>query len=105
MKIMITCTTNSIVDQMDERFGRAAYYCIYDKDAKTVDFLENEQVNAAGGAGLQAAQLASQQGVDVLITGRVGGKADQALKTAGIEVRTQEVCPVRDILRMYGFEE
>ena len=46
----------------------------------------NPGVDASGGAGIQAAQYVTDSAVDALITGRVGPKAMDVLRAAGLPV-------------------
>ncbi|MGE0109004.1 MAG: NifB/NifX family molybdenum-iron cluster-binding protein [Bdellovibrionales bacterium] len=87
MKILITSTDKEIGAPMDKRFGRAAYFLIYDTDNKTISVIDNkDQVEAAQGAGIGSASLAAKAGVDAVITGRCGPKAKAVLDEAGIKI-------------------
>ncbi|HNY13872.1 MAG TPA: NifB/NifX family molybdenum-iron cluster-binding protein, partial [Candidatus Wallbacteria bacterium] len=81
MKIAITSTGASIDSPIDERFGRARYILVYDIQNGECEALDNEtNLNLAQGAGIQTASMVAEKGVSVVLTGRVGPKADQALK-------------------------
>jgi predicted Fe-Mo cluster-binding NifX family protein len=72
---------------VDERFGRAAFFVVVDTVTGAYEAHDNAQnLNAAQGAGIQAAQAASRLGVEVVITGHCGPKAFQALNAAGIRI-------------------
>ncbi len=88
MKIAISSTGTSLKDEVDPRFGRAAYLCIYDTSAKKViEVVDNtEGVNASQGAGINAAGLIASKGVEAILTGRVGPKAMAVIEKANIEV-------------------
>lgn len=58
MKIAVSSAEKSLDGKVDPRFGRAAYFIIYDPENDRSECLENTQsLNAPGGAGIQAAQI------------------------------------------------
>jgi len=86
MKIAITATGPDLQSPVDARFGRAQYFIIYDAETQEFDAFENINTNVAHGAGIQSALFISSKGIGVVITGRVGPNAFQALTTAGIQI-------------------
>ncbi|MFH1875189.1 MAG: NifB/NifX family molybdenum-iron cluster-binding protein [Pseudomonadota bacterium] len=87
MKILITATDNSLDAQVDPRFGRAKFFAVYETDNDQVEFISNEQnLNAASGAGIQAGSNAVKTGTKVVITGNCGPKAFRTLNEAGIKI-------------------
>jgi len=73
--------------QVDGRFGRTKHFVIVDTDTDQVDAVDNAaNLNAAQGAGIQAAQKVAGLGVTAVITGNVGPKAFAALRAGGISV-------------------
>ncbi len=90
MKIAISAVKNSKSSDVDARFGRAPFFAIYNDEDGSYSFVGNEQnLNAASGAGVQAAQNVAATGAKVLITGNCGPKAFKALSAAGIKVAVQ----------------
>jgi len=89
MNIAITATGASLEAPVDTRFGRAAKFIIYNQANRRWTAHDNTQnLNAAQGAGIQAAQLVAGLGADAVITGHCGPKAFRALQAAGIKVYT-----------------
>ena len=86
MKIAISSTGKDLDVQLDPRFGRCRYFIFIDPETMEFEASENEGLMAAGGAGVQAAQLIVQKGVKALITGNLGPNAASALSTSGIKV-------------------
>ncbi len=87
MKIVITAQQDTPDAQVDPRFGRAQFFMLYDTDTKEFAAHNNEQnLNAAQGAGIQAAQNVARLGAEAVITGHVGPKAFSTLKAAGIKI-------------------
>ena len=61
---------------IDERFGRAGRFLVYEAEKDAWEILDNEQsLNAAQGAGIQAAETLARHGVNALIAGHCGPKA------------------------------
>lgn len=77
----------NINDNIDQRFGRCAYFVSYDTDTKGVTFVSNEQnYQAAQGAGIQSATHVVNMKADVCITSHCGPKAFKVFETAGVKV-------------------
>ncbi|MBD3317610.1 MAG: dinitrogenase iron-molybdenum cofactor biosynthesis protein [Chitinivibrionales bacterium] len=89
MKICITAQEPSPDSPIDPRFGRAAHFVVYDSEAKSWGIIDNKQnLQAAQGAGIQAAATVVNAGCGVLITGHCGPKAFAALSKAGVTAYT-----------------
>ncbi len=102
MKIVVTSTGESLESNVDERFGRARYYIIYDTDTRGYETVDNSEVmNSPQGAGVQAATNVASYGADVLITGHCGPKAFQALSAADIKIVTGVSGSVGDVIEDY----
>ncbi len=87
MRLAITSTGPDLSSTLDPRFGRAHYLLMVETPFRTVVPIENHKgMNAAEGAGVQAAQNVIDQKAEALITGHCGPKAFRALQAAGIEV-------------------
>jgi predicted Fe-Mo cluster-binding NifX family protein len=84
MKILLTATSPSLEANIDPRFGRGAYLIAVDTDTLEWQAQPNPGVNASGGAGTQAAQIAANQQVAAVISGDFGPNAYNALQAAGI---------------------
>jgi len=101
MKVAITASGEDINSPVDRVFGRARYFVITDPEGGKVEVLENSQnVNAAQGAGIQAARQIANKSVDFLLTGNVGPNAFRALEAVSIGVYQFEsdILTVRDAL-------
>ncbi len=93
MRIAFTTKGEGWDTEMDPRFGRAAYFLIYDDEKDTLEIADNSKVaDMAHGAGPQAAQLLFEYKPNVLITGNgPGGNAERVLRQTGIEIYTGAV--------------
>lgn len=86
MKIAITSTQNTPESTFDLRFGRASYFCIYNTDNNSVEFIDNENINANSGAGVKAAEKVIELGVSRVISGDFGPKAKDLLDKFKIQM-------------------
>ena len=87
MKLAVTAAGQDLSSPVDQRFGRARYLLIVDTPERTVQVLENRAgMDAAQGAGVQAAQTVINSKAPVVITGHCGPKAFRALNAAGVQV-------------------
>jgi predicted DNA-binding protein (UPF0251 family)/predicted Fe-Mo cluster-binding NifX family protein len=87
MKIVVCAQTNSPQALLDSRFGRTAFWAVYDDQTKQYEFIANHQnLQAAQGAGIQAAQAVLDAEGGVLIACNVGPKAMAVLQAGGVQV-------------------
>jgi len=99
MKIAITSEGSTLDDRMDQRFGRAAKFIIFETDDESFAVVDNDQnLNAAQGAGIQAAKHVVDSGARALVTGHTGPKAFTVLNAAGIAVYLAPVGTVREAI-------
>jgi predicted Fe-Mo cluster-binding NifX family protein len=87
MKVAVTASGQEINGPVDPRFGRAPYIIIVDSETMEYEALDNQKnVQAFKGAGIQAATIISQKGVEVLMTGYCGPNAFKTLEAGGVKV-------------------
>jgi len=87
MKIAVSSTGNELTSAIDPRFGRAAYFIIFNTDDNSYEAVSNaENAGAAQGAGVQAAQTVANKKPDWVVSGNIGPKAFSALKAAGVKM-------------------
>ena len=96
MKIAVTSSGLDLDASIDPRFGRCPYFALIDTESGASETLNNPFVDAAGGAGTQAAQWVLDHDVHALVTGRCGPKAMAVLEDAGIRVVEGASGKVRD---------
>lgn len=105
MKVVFTTKGNDKESVMDLRFGRCAYFAVYDTDSKSMAFIENKGVDQSQGAGINAAQTVVNQGVEAVVTGRLGPKAKQVLDAAGIDGYVSDEITLDKALVMFENED
>jgi predicted Fe-Mo cluster-binding NifX family protein len=102
MKIAFSSSGDGLGAQMDSRFGRAPKFLVYDLEQDSFEMIDNRQnLNAAQGAGIQAAQTVARAGVRGVVTGHCGPKAFRALVAAGIQIFNAPTATVAEALAQY----
>lgn len=89
MKVAVTSQGCNLQSSLDPRFGRAKYFILVDPETGAFSAVDNSvNLNAAQGAGVQAAKKVVDLGVEALVTGHVGPKAFSALQVGGVRIYT-----------------
>jgi predicted Fe-Mo cluster-binding NifX family protein len=103
-KICITSKGTDLSAEVDHKFGRARYFLIVDPHSMDFEAIENPNVEAAQGAGIQTAQLISSKNVRAVLTGNCGPNAQRVLQSSGIIVITNVSGKAEDALSKYTSE-
>lgn len=102
MRVAITARGQDLESMVDPRFGRCSWFIVADTVTGKFRAVNNEQnLNAAQGAGIQAANNASRQGIEAVITGHCGPKAFRTLSAAGIKVYSGAEGTVAETLQKF----
>lgn len=102
MKVAFTATGTNLDSPMDSRFGRSRAYIVVDLETNAFQTYDNSKsMNAAQGAGVQAAEAVARLGVQALVSGHCGPKAFHVLQAAGITVYTTSELTVAAALAAY----
>ena len=102
MKIAFTTDGPHLSSPLDRRFGRAPGFLIVETDSGDIRFEPNDQnLNAAQGAGIQAAQNVAATGAEAVITGHCGPKAFRILSASNIAVYNTEAATVQEALEQF----
>jgi len=102
MKIAVTTVGNNMDAAVDPRFGRAQNFLVYDTESEETTVYPNEQnLQAAQGAGVQAGQNILQTGAEILISGNIGPKAFTVLQQGGVKVYTCTSGTVKEVIADY----
>ena len=92
VKLAFTTSGETLDALLDSRFGRAPKFLVYDTDSDTFEVVDNQQnLDAAQGAGIQAAETVARSGADCLVTGHCGPKAYRVLSAAGVKVYNTDI--------------
>jgi predicted Fe-Mo cluster-binding NifX family protein len=103
MKIIITSEGTSLDSQVDPRFGRTNQFVLVDTDTGEFSTHDNAQnLNAAQGAGIQAAQAVARLDAEAVLTGHVGPKAFTTLQAANIAIYTGVSGTVKEAIEQFN---
>jgi predicted Fe-Mo cluster-binding NifX family protein len=101
MNICITAEGPSLDAKIDPRFGRCRYFIFVDIETMKFQAIENKNLQASGGAGIQSGQLMASNQIEAVLTGNVGPNAFQTLQAAGIEIFTGVSGTISEVLEKY----
>ncbi len=102
MKVAVTSYGNNLESEVDQRFGRSSWFVVVDTATGKYEAVSNKQnLNAAQGAGIQAAENISRTGAEAVITGYCGPKAFRILSAAGIKVYCNAEGTVSEVLEKF----
>jgi predicted DNA-binding protein (UPF0251 family)/predicted Fe-Mo cluster-binding NifX family protein len=85
-KIAICASGDSLSASVDGRFGRCAYFMLWDDEQGSFEAISNSGPELNQGAGTGAAQELLRRGVGILICNRIGPKAITVFNSAGVKV-------------------
>jgi predicted Fe-Mo cluster-binding NifX family protein len=102
VKVAFTTSGKDLESPLDTRFGRAPGFLVYDVDSGAAEYIDNQQsLDAAQGAGIQAAETVVRSGAQVVVTGHCGPKAFRVLSAAGVKVYNTDQPTVAAALAAY----
>ena len=101
MLIALSAMAADQAAQLSSQFGRCPYFVLFDTATGEWTAKPNPAAEAGGGAGTQAAQFVVQQGVGAAISGQFGPKAEQVLRTAGVELYAAAAGSVSEAVEAY----
>ena len=106
MKLAISAKGKDLDSPVDQRFGRAELFIIYDTDTGSFEAIDNRaNLDLAQGAGIQSARNVVAQGVQYVITGHCGPKAYRSLSAADVKVVVGATGTVREAIGRFGTGE
>lgn len=105
MKIAISATGKEMDSILDRRFGRCAYFLIYDTETKEVEAIRNNGATASGGAGIAAASQVMEKNVEVVLTGNLGPNAFELLEKGEVKAYSCEAVLVSQAIEMFNQNE
>ena len=86
MKIAITSTGNSLESILDQRFGRCAFFVIYDTESRSMEYIPNPYKEVEEGAGTSSVHLVASRNVSKIIAGEFGIKIKSLLDSLKIQM-------------------
>lgn len=86
MNIIITSTGDNTDAVFDKRFARAQYFCVYNTDTRTTQFISNTSNNNATCIGDTVVDKITDLKVSKVISGDFGSKVKELLDKANIQM-------------------
>jgi predicted Fe-Mo cluster-binding NifX family protein len=86
MRVAVTSTGNSLESTVDKRFGRCAYFIVYDTESKSTEFIPNPNKDIEEGAGPASVQLVASRKVNKIVSGEFGIKIKPLLDSLKIQM-------------------
>jgi len=97
MRLIITAQGKELTAPIDPRFGRCAFFILWDSATQQHTAYANEAA-ANSGAGIGSAQFVVDKHVEMVITGQIGPRAMQVLQSADVEVRITTASTVQEAI-------
>ena len=82
-------------------FGRTPLFYIYNSETKEGKFIENDAMNAPGGAGIKAAQTVIDEKAEVILVPRCGENAAKVLEAAGVKLYESVGLSIEDNIQAF----
>lgn len=98
MKIAFATPGNDLSAPVDDRFGRAPQFLIYDPASKAFEIVANTALDDGHGAGIKAAEIIVRAGAKALVAGECGPKASDMLAKAGVTFHSVKSLSIREAL-------
>lgn len=99
VKVVISSQGKTLDSAVDSRFGRSPYFIVVDTETGDYSCHDNQQnLNAAQGAGIQAARNVIELGAEAVITGNLGPKAFATLQAGHVTMYTGAQGTVQEAL-------
>ncbi len=86
MKTAIASTGNTLDSKVNRRFGRCAFFVIYDDESGSTEFIPNQHKDDEEGAGPAAVQLVTSRDAGQIVSGEFGIKIKPLLDSQRIRM-------------------
>lgn len=84
MSFAIASTSDDTTGVVSDRGGRAPYYLYFDDNKTVQKAVKNPFAVGSGGAGFSVAKMLENDGISMVVIGKVGEKMRGALEDRGI---------------------
>jgi len=102
VKIAVSTNGRDLDSQIDPAFGRCRYFIVLEPVTLSFDVVENPGAEMTSGAGIKAAEMLANLGINKVITGSVGPNAKPILENAEIEIISNVSGKIRDAIGKPG---
>ena len=102
MKIAVTSLGESLESPVDQRFGRARFFVLYNLETSEWIVRDNKEYSkGVQDAGFEAAQMVVEMGAEAVITGHCGPQAFVSLSTKDVAIYEKVSGSVQDVIDSY----
>ena len=102
MKIALSTSGSDLSAALDTRFGRAPKFLVLNLENGEFEIIDNQQnLNAAQGAGIQSAETVIRSGAKALVSGHCGPNAFRVLSSAGVKVYNSDAATVAEAVEQF----
>ena len=98
MKIAFAVSGQDLSSPIDDSFGRAPRFLVYDVATRTYEVIRNAALDEGHGAGIRAAETVIKAGATAVVAGECGPKATDVLTKAGVRIHLAKSSNVRQAL-------
>lgn len=102
MKIIVPSDGKDMQSQVSTVLGRAPYFIVVDSDTMSYECIDNPATQAAGGAGIVAAQAILETGADIVITYQCGKNAADVLEQGNIQMVAAKEGPIEQLIESFN---
>jgi predicted Fe-Mo cluster-binding NifX family protein/DNA-binding PadR family transcriptional regulator len=102
MRIVIPANGADLDAPTSPIFGRSPLFMLVDPETLDFEAVPNPALDAAGGAGVQAAQTVLQHGVGAVIAPSLGPNAFRVIAAAGLPAYKLQGATVREVVAAYN---
>jgi len=101
MRIVISANGADLDAPTSPIFGRCSTFVFVDTETLAYEALPNPALDAAGGAGIQAAQAVLERGAEAVIAGSLGPNAFRVIQAAGVPAYALVGATVREVVTAF----
>lgn len=106
MKVVITSQGNDSQSIVDARFGRCAYFAIYDIESRTLTFKKNPNKEVEEGAGPASVSFVANLGASKIVSGEFGAKIRTLLNDLKIQmIIMKQEKTIQEIVELLTFKK
>ncbi|MBC7118299.1 NifB/NifX family molybdenum-iron cluster-binding protein [Methanothermobacter tenebrarum] len=105
MKIAVASSGDDIKSEASRFFGRAQFFIIAEIKNGKIEFFKsvaNSATSESSGAGIKAAQLIANEGVDAIISTAIGPNAFELLNNLNIKIYKSTQGSVEENLKLFN---
>jgi predicted Fe-Mo cluster-binding NifX family protein len=102
MRLAVSALGPKLSSHIDPNFSKCRYLIFIDPETMEFEPVENPNLMAIGGTGVQTAQLVANEQAQVVITGHCGPNTIHALTASGIQIFSGVKGRVEDVVAKYN---